>query len=698
MNWNVIREIYIRDVKRVAHNWVAVVVVLGITVLPALYAWFNVAANMDPYSNTGNIKVGVVNSDKGATSEKTGDINIGDMVVEKLKKNDKLGWEFVSEEKADKGIKSGSYYATLVIPEDFSEDMLAFLNGSIGKPTIAYNVNEKKNAIAPLVTNAGATTLQRQINEAFVKAVSEAVVEGLGELADTATSELSNAETNAINDLNSAQNIISGYQSLISKSHKTIADDKALLSSAQSIVKDAQADNQGVAGIIAENETYIERARNQLDPIIGDSSYNPLNLVLDRANRANGRLSTVNAMMAAELVRMNTTIVNSQKALTSIDKTLTASSNALALTSKQIDTIKATLAIISGSEIIKDLSKLSGMDAEAISEFMKEPISLKSEVFYSVKNYGSGMMPFYTMLALWVGGVILLAIFKLEVDKEGIEGTITPNSAYLGRWLLYLTVGVAQSIVTCIGDLIIPGTQCLHPILFIIAGIIASITFVSLIYALSTAFRHIGKAIVIILVIMQIPGSSGTYPIEMTGAFFRFIHPLLPFSYGINAMREAIAGTYGTLYVRNLLALGIFFLIAMFIGMVLRLTVLNLNRMVDIELEKTGLMEIEEIGEEYPYERLKKVTNAIAEDEAVARRLNERRERFEENYELRKKQGLILLVALPTILMFFMFVTRFKMASLTLWITTMIVISTILLAREFIHMKNQEAEGGGDDE
>ncbi|MBQ0005492.1 MAG: YhgE/Pip domain-containing protein [Clostridiales bacterium] len=694
MNWTVIKEIFIRDVKRLIHNWVAVVVVIGIIILPALYAWFNIGANMDPYSKSGNIKVGVVCEDKGATSRQTGDINIGERIIDNLKKNDKLGWEFTSATEADKGIKSGKYYATITIPETFSKDMISFLDGNIGKPTVEYRVNEKKNAIAPKVTGTGATTLQRQINEIFMKTVSETVTEALGEFASTATSELGNAEATAIKDLNEAQAIIGGYQSLISKSHKTIAADQALLSDAQTTVKKAQGDNAAVGSVLAENDTLLADIRANIETLPAGPARSILDQVYDRANGANGRLKSINAMMGPELVRMNTSIGSLKSALKSLDKTLTTTSKAMDLTSKQIDSIKATIGIISGSQIIKDLSRLSGMNADEISEFMKEPITIKSEVFYSVRNYGSGMTPFYTMLAIWVGGIILLAIFKLEVDSEDIEGDITPQTAYLGRWLLYVVVGIAQGIVVCLGDLLIPGVQCEHPILFMIVGIIASIVFVTTIYALATTFRHIGKALVIILVIMQIPGSAGTYPIEMTGAFFRVIHPLLPFTYGINAMRETIAGTYGTLFVRNLLMLILFFLIAMFIGLVLRLAVLNLNRMLDIKLGETGLMEIEAIGEEYPYEKLRKIKSFIAEDEEVAERIRERRERFEANYEMRAKQGVTLLIAVPTILMFFMFVSRHKLISLTVWITTTIIIAIILLNMEFVHMKNQDIEGG----
>ena len=126
-------------------------------------------------------------------------------------------------------------------------------------------------------------------------------------------------------------------------------------------------------------------------------------------------------------------------------------------------------------------------------------------------------------LALWVGGFVLIAIYKLEVAREGIR-RITATQAYLGRWLLLVTIGFLQAVIATIGDLVL-GIQCEHPLLFILAGIFCSFVYINIIYALAVAFRHIGKAIAVILVIVQIPGASGLYPIEMMPNFFRELHP-----------------------------------------------------------------------------------------------------------------------------------------------------------------------------
>ena len=168
-------SIFFRDIKRLCSNWVAVLVVLGVCLIPSLYAWFNIAANMDPYSNTQGIKIAVANCDLGAENEMTGTLRVGDQIIENLRQNDALGWTFMDRQSAISGVQAGDYYAAIVIPENFSEDLVSVLSGNLESPEIEYYLNEKKNAIAPKVTDTGATTVQQQVNQTFVAVASEAV-------------------------------------------------------------------------------------------------------------------------------------------------------------------------------------------------------------------------------------------------------------------------------------------------------------------------------------------------------------------------------------------------------------------------------------------------------------------------------------------------------------------------------------------
>ena len=161
-------EIFRRDIKRIKNNVIAMIVIMGITVVPCLYAWFNIAASWDPYKNTGNLKVAVASVDKGYEGSLIPlELNMGDQVLTSLRSNSQLDWVFTSKKKAVSGVKSGKYYAAIVIPDNFSESLLSILSGDIKQPELDYYINEKKNAIAPKITDTGATTLQQQINDTF---------------------------------------------------------------------------------------------------------------------------------------------------------------------------------------------------------------------------------------------------------------------------------------------------------------------------------------------------------------------------------------------------------------------------------------------------------------------------------------------------------------------------------------------------
>ena len=169
--------IYVRDLKRILKNPVALVVTLGVAIIPSLYAWCNIIANWDPYSNTGNIQVAVANEDTGTDSQLVGHLDAGKQTVAKLKTNDQLGWRFVDKSQAIEGVHSGAYYAAIVLPKDFSKTLLDAISGGKTRPEVTYYVNEKKNAIAPKITDTGASTIDRQINAAFVSSVAQAVAQ-----------------------------------------------------------------------------------------------------------------------------------------------------------------------------------------------------------------------------------------------------------------------------------------------------------------------------------------------------------------------------------------------------------------------------------------------------------------------------------------------------------------------------------------
>ena len=240
-------------------------------------------------------------------------------------------------------------------------------------------------------------------------------------------------------------------------------------------------------------------------------------------------------------------------------------------------------------ERLQTLITVLNGNAEKYAEFLSSPVSVTEETIYPVASYGDAMTPFYSALAIWVGGVILTAILKVEAEPKGLRN-VTEGQKYWGKFLLFFVLGQIQTAVIVLGDIYLLGCQCQEPWLFWAAAAITSFAFTAVIYSLALAFGDIGKAIVIVIVVMQVAGSSGSYPIEILPDIFSKIYLFFPFPYAINAMREAICGMYQWDYFIYLGELMIFAVGGILIGLVLRKPFIKLNRFVEHEVEKSGVL------------------------------------------------------------------------------------------------------------
>ncbi len=818
-------KIFKRDFRRAFSNRAAALIMVGVSLLPSLYAWFNIAANIDPYANTQGVKVAIANCDVGKETEPLS-INAGENIVESLKKNDKLGWTFVSESQAKEGVKSGKYYAAIVIPKDFSESLLSILSGKLKQPELDYYLNEKKNAIAPKITDSGATTIQQQINDTFSSTASEAISKMVSEAAKKIKGDVDDTNETIINDISLVHKNIEEYNKVLknfkktAKSSEKIIDDTIDILNEVNKVADSTADS--VAGVSSQitnsreklrtfNGTFSNKLQNiesdfndiaiatstkltnfenkgtsakeelevgidqvnslvkrnskileelaQLNRKLGNdsattkiekqiseindvdtalgkiqSSLNNGNSTLDKtiakskstreqigSVAKNGKKSldgyqsdfqkktlpnvyasldgmvTINGNLSSTLKGIKPTVKEAKKILKQFGKSLnnisTTMDNAketLAKVDEKLEGIVTDLQAISSTGTYEELISLKGIDTEKISDFMASPVDMESEVLYEVKNYGSGMTPFYTNLALWVGGLILVSILKQEVDREGIKEKFSATQGYFGRWFLYVCTAVVQGFIVCVGDLVILRTQCVHPFVFILTGMFLSFVYVNIIFALAITFKHIGKAVAVLLVILQIPGSSGTYPIEMMPEFFRKLHPLMPFTYGINAMRECVAGYYGHIYLENMIALVVFIILALFVGLVIRPLILNLNNMFDKELAKTDLMLCETATATNKNKQLQMIARAILQDEYGRKQFLEKSAKFEKNYEKKIKIGFINIIIIPLVFLILMFSLESKLVFLILWILSIIILAVYLICVEYIHNKIQK--------
>lgn len=810
-------QIFARDLRRLVRNPIALIVVLGVCLMPSLYAWYTILANWDPYQNTSSIKVAVVNNDEGAEMSTSEHINVGQQVVEKLHDNHELGWEFVDEDEALERVYSGEYYAAIIIPEDFSKDFASITTGTFVHPTLDYYVNEKLSSIAPKVTNAGATALQDQVNENFVETVSETVVKITQDAGQSAEDHANSAIGKLDSGINEARNAISQTEKLteelsptIDSCTQTIDDAQTTLSNIDSTLpalrdKLEDARNQlsalrtssehyaatasqdlskaaaevgrasaealialtnssvevsrledamqtsltSAQTLLAQNQALIESLRSQLaahpeyEEIIAQlekqneayqRTIDALKPCVDQlgsaANQAETDAQTLNDNIDGEVEKVQSSdeafhstiypqllgatdnavdvladmqattdslhplISQTQGILVELKDTLASTKTnvenmtaSLEMLDKELTQTEADLSSLQGSAAVKDLSEYLGVSADEIGEYMAAPVKLETIKINPVANYGSGVAPFFSNLALWVAGFILMAIVKLRVDPEGLP-PFTTGQAYWGRWLLFMVLALLQGLVVCGGDLII-GIQCENPAAFIFAGLVTVVVDVNIMFALAFAFKHIGKAIAVILLIMQIPGSSGMFPVEMMPPFFQFINPLLPFTYSIDAMRESIGGFYGMHYWQDIGALLLFLPIALFIGLVIGRYAFNLNILFDRKLGEADLFASESNPGTEERFRIRHMLSALLNNKAYRTRLVERATRFKKRYPTLIKAGWIAIFAQPIITFAIMVLVKAdietKVILLLVMVGAIIVVDGYLIIIEFIN-------------
>lgn len=710
-------KVFLSDIKKIFSRPFAAIVMVGILILPSLYAWVNIYACWDPYGNTKNLKVAVANVDKGADILGV-NVSIGSKVIDNLTKNDVINWQFTDKDAALQGVEDGTYYAAVIIPEDFTKDMTSILKKDITKPKIDYYVNQKKNAIAPKITDKVASSIQQQIDETFISTVASTlsniaidtqddvdgdVIDIVNNLKDTVQMVEKDLD-NLKNDVKTFKSLTTTLSSLVDTAREAVPKDA--FSNASKLASDtadtAKAANNFVNDISGSLDTIVSMAESDMLQISNDFSSaiaaadTANNTVADRVDLVYNKCATLNSycsdilavvqtlegyfpdlqglkqmdsklteaisdlsLLQSELYdaasslrsagtlaaekqasienRISTlrglfsdiksdyrvqvspkidTLTDSlydnlnslssflttmggvdwDKTLNSMDKSLTSAADTFDGLTVTLDTaqtkIKSLLKNIEDaldSEEIDAIKSLITRDPDETAAFLSSPVDLQTNSVYAIENYGSAMTPFYTVLCLWVGSVILIAMLKVQIiDAE--ERKLRMTQCYFGRYLLFFAAGVVQAVIACLGDLYVLGIQCPHPAAFVFAGAYTAFVFTLFVYTLVVSFAEIGKAIAVVFLVIQIAGAGGTFPIETTPQFFQALNPLLPFTGAINAMREAIGGMHGCDYWLYLLQLSAYIPIALIIGLVLRKPLILLNHKLEGRLHETGIM------------------------------------------------------------------------------------------------------------
>ncbi|RLK52241.1 YhgE/Pip domain-containing protein [Microbacterium telephonicum] len=719
-----------RDLRHATSNVMAIVVLFGLVVIPSLFTWFNVIASWDPFSNTKNLKVAVASTDAGYESDLIPvRINVGEQVISALRANDDLEWVFTTEEDAIDGTRSGDYYAALVLPESFSADMLTFFADGGERTSIAYYTNQKKNALAPKVTDQGAEGVSTQINEVFTETISEVALGLVSSLSDYLTDAdtqlaLTRLESNVgavATQLRAGAQTADMFTALIQSTIPLVDSADALIDASRSSFQDVSgavgsgsdavdsltstltSASSSLSAALAQTasgydavatsidalfstgdsltsaqvdviDTLADRVQTQIDeftavrstlateigPLLPESAQPALATLLSGIDTAIARQQVVHASLAqagADLAAGNQTVQSAHTEISaviaeakqaiqdaqdayssglqpqldqlsstlstigsdvsSITSDLAAISSDLsggaatisgALTEAQtatekistgleeaaanFDTLAAALASAADTGDLSALEDAIGSDPSVLATSLAEPIAVERTAVFSVVSFGAAMAPLYVVLALWVGSLLMTVAIRVDVKASALPDRpeLSPTQKYLGRYGVFSLLGLAQSTLIALGLILFIQVQAVHPFLLLLACWITSLVFTLISYTFVVAFGNAGKALSVLLLVIQISGSGGAYPLQLLPTWFQNISPYLPATHAINAIRAAIAGIYAGDYWISLGLLLLFLVPILLLGLVLRRPLIAFNRGLAEAIESTKLM------------------------------------------------------------------------------------------------------------
>lgn len=730
-------KIFTGDLKKLVKQPFALVIIIGLCVIPSLYAWFNIFANWDPYANTGGIPVAVVSLDKDYTRKDGSVVNMGESVLESLHSNTSVKWIFLdTEEEAREGVEAGKYYAAIVITDKFTYSMYNVFSDDFENPSLIYYQNQKSNAIATKITDTVAGTLQNTINETFIKVAATTIFEegnsvsdqmqgdsyveefcaDLEELNDNlkeystmidtfragndrleaaithvnyeipVMQKKLDATTASLNqssqNLSSTRDTLSNFSTNVDTSMSTIqtsledmkkildqsklADDTAQMTKdlnkvardtntlngrvnnllaalieqrVQGSVSGGDASTGSGSGNTAATDAAIEALKamqkelDMMNTVIGSVLESTDEQAAEKAkvnvNNAMNNLKNVidsceNSVSNMQGIYKNNLVPQMQKVLTNMSDSLNQVTNLVNTLSSTVQNIGVVMegvgdavdgtseslgqiqGVVDGisqkltdlteqlegaseEEMMDILVRFLGGDPDSLGAYFASPVTMETIAMYPVATYGSAMTPFYSTLAIWVGSTILVALVKVKASPKNLKN-VQSYQLYFGRYLLFLLLAQIQAAIIVAGDLWLLKVNIVEPGLFFLAASFTATAFSLLIYSLTLAFGDVGKAVCVIVMVLQIAGSSGTFPIELLPDIYQKIYIFFPFPYAITAMREALAGMYGTAYMAALAKLILFMLEGLLIGLVIRIPFVKLNHFVEERMEDTELM------------------------------------------------------------------------------------------------------------
>ncbi len=595
------------DMRHLFKNVMSSIIVLGLVVVPSIFAWYNVLACWDVFENTGNLKVAVASEDEGYKSDLVPiRVNVGEQVLSALRANKDIDWVFTDAADAVDGAKSGRYYAAVVIPEGFSRDMLTFYSDDSEHASIAYYSNEKKSAIAPKITDKGADSVSYQVNKVFAETLSEialGVAQGMSNYADASQlsgrlPSLSAHMRSVSSSLSDTASVVGSYAQLMGTVQTLLGQASSLAATAGSafgegappdelaaardrlrqILQDAE---QAVSGIevpdqlpgagqpgqdaIDALEQFKAQFENEWKPAMSELA-SALDAAVSQASFDVGALKEAADVLSRSASTAADGMGGAAGRIAGIEGDLRDSASALGGLAERLD------AAIANADV-DALRQIVGSDVETLSAALSAPVGVQRIAVFPSESFGSSMAPLYTTLALFIGSLLIMVAVRTTVSRRALARLNDPKpwQTFLGRFCSIAAISLMQSTLMGLGNIFFLQVQAAHPWLLMLCFWAAGLVFSFAIYALVATFANLGKAIAVLLLIVQVTGCGGSFPLQIMPQFVQELSPWLPATHVVNAMRAAMMGVYGNDFWVQMGELALFLVPAAVLGLVLRM-------------------------------------------------------------------------------------------------------------------------------
>lgn len=341
--------------------------------------------------------------------------------------------------------------------------------------------------------------------------------------------------------------------------------------------------------------TLIDQATTN----INDAASNASNGFTPNIQKIASSISDVSSLLTQHAAQLDTTVSELDSAAGKAGQTvedvrtmLNDASTKLRNAGKSLSDFHDKLGQTLSSGDMGTVRDILGGNADSLSDALSAPVKLHRKAVFPVENFGSSMTPYYTFIPLWTASILIALSVRTTVSRKRRAklGDPKPYQMFLGRFGVFAVISLLQSTASCAGSLLFLRVQAVHPLLFMLSGWVGGLVFALFIYTMVMSFGNVGKAIGMLMLVFQVSGSAGSYPLQVLPDFMQALSPFLPITHAINAMRAAIAGIYDNDYWIELGKLLMFVPLLLLLALALYKPLLGFNRWIVAQLERTKLI------------------------------------------------------------------------------------------------------------